>query len=762
MIDVSTLNDAQREAVEHTEGPLLVLAGAGSGKTRVLTYRIAHIVEDLGCWPYHILAITFTNKAAAEMRSRLGELLGDAARGMWISTFHAMCVRMLRIDADRLGYTRDFTIYDEDDSKRLMKEVYAELGIDEKRFPLQTMRSRISDAKNELLAPGQLEGAFIGHGVPVALIEKAYASYQNRLKLANAMDFDDLLMQGWVLLSTCEDVLKAYQERFRYILVDEYQDTNHAQYEMVKLLAAGYGNIMVVGDDDQSIYSWRGADIRNILEFERDFTGAHTVMLERNYRSTGNILAAANAVVAHNEQRKPKHLYTDESAGEKVGVYQAADERDEGRWIASRILSLMEKEGYSYDDFAVFYRTNAQSRILEDMLLRAGIPYMIAGGTRFFDRAEIRDVMAYLKLVVNPADDMSAKRVINNPKRGIGGSTVARIEAVARMEQVPFLQAAREFAESDLCKPRTKAGLESFLTVVGDAQAYAGDLRDIVELIVERSGLIAALEESRSDQDRTRIDNIHEFFGVAQEFADTHREEFEDEERALDLAAFMEWVALRSDLDSIGDEDGASVTMMTVHSAKGLEFPVVFVAGLEDSVFPHMASSRDAKGLEEERRLAYVAITRARKRLFLTYARQRFLYGRTQSNPPSRFISEIDRDNITLSGVGSESFTGTGYEKRGDRHGTFGSGRGSEMYGGHIFGGGTRSGHGSQSASATPGFGFDNAKASEKFEVGDHIDHKVFGRGVVTKAAGDAITVKFESGSVKKLMKGYAPIVKLK
>ena len=416
-IDIDTLNGPQREAVTTTEGPLLVLAGAGSGKTRVLTYRIANLIENHGVAPWEILAITFTNKAAAEMRERLGGLVGPRARGMWVSTFHSMCVRILRADAERLGFTRNFTIYDTDDQKRLYKEIMAELDIDPKRFPVNALMNRISTAKNELVVPGDFEKQATDPVGKVAA--RVYARLQERLKAANAFDFDDLLLYAYLLLKNHADVLDAYQERFRYLMVDEYQDTNHAQYAITVLLAAKHQNIMVVGDDDQSIYSWRGADIRNILEFEQDYPNAHTVKLEQNYRSVGNVLAAANAVIANNQHRKQKKLFTAAEDGEKISVYLAADERDEGRWIAGEI-ERRRAAGTSYDDMAVFYRTNAQSRMLEDMLLRAGVPYRIVGGTRFFDRAEIRDVMAYLTLVVNPADDIAAKRVVNVPRRGVG------------------------------------------------------------------------------------------------------------------------------------------------------------------------------------------------------------------------------------------------------------------------------------------------------------------------------------------------------
>ncbi|WP_302154086.1 ATP-dependent helicase [uncultured Enorma sp.] len=865
-VDIDSLNPAQREAVLTTEGPLLVLAGAGSGKTRVLTYRIAHIVADLDVRPWRILAITFTNKAAAEMRERLQALLPDGTRGMWVCTFHAMCVRMLREDADLLGYTGQFTIYDDDDSRRMVRDIMQALGIEQKQFPLNMIRSKISAAKNAMVGPEEFSR--MANTPPEQKAAQVYLELERRLRAANAMDFDDLLVRALELLRTRPEVLEKYQERFRYISVDEYQDTNHVQYEIANLLAAKYQNLMVVGDDDQSIYSWRGADISNILDFEQDFPQARVVKLEQNYRSTGHILSAANAVVRHNSQRKDKRLFTAEGDGEKIQAYQASDERDEGRWIAGEIEKL-HAGGMSYDDIAVFYRTNAQSRILEDMFLRAGVPYKIVGGTRFFDRAEIRDVMAYLKMVVNPADEMSVKRVINTPRRGIGSTSIAKIEALARQNRCSFFQAC-EFAcaETSMFSAKVRAALGDFVALVREGRRMDGELQRVVEAIVEKSGLVQALRAEGTMEAEGRVENIQEFLGVAAEFEESHDDiegtlESLEELRAAGLAdltlgdspegtgdigwgaggnvpfpsanasvdglpvgaamapapqpispvpsggsapgeiertygplacaalpALLEWLALRSDLDALAGESRA-ITMMTVHSAKGLEFPAVFVAGLEEGIFPHVAGfSDDPAKLEEERRLAYVAITRARKRLFLTYAATRRTYGSTQTNPRSRFVGEIPASDIEFSGVGSAGFEGTGWEKRGDRHGTFGSGRGSDMYGGRVFGSFTRSAGGAQRhhgispdaglKPATFGSGTsrvargaapapkveqrrpDVARAAEVFAPGDTVSHKTFGQGTVISASGDMIEVKFEkTGQVKKLMKGFAPIVKV-
>ena len=772
-IDLGGLNGPQKEAVLCTEGPLLVLAGAGSGKTRVLTHRIAHLVEDLGVAPWQIMAITFTNKAAAEMRERLAGLIGPYSRGMWVSTFHSMCVRILRADCDRLGFAQGFTIYDDDDSKRLMKQILEELNIDQKRYPIQALRNRISKAKNDLqVAEVFAEEAKDPMGQVVA---RVYTRLQERLRQLNAFDFDDLLLYTWLLLKNHPDVLAAYQQRFRYLLVDEYQDTNHAQYTLTQLLASAHQNIMVVGDDDQSIYSWRGADLSNILDFEQDYPNAHVVKLEENYRSMGNILAAANAVIANNMTRKPKKLFTSQPDGEKLSVYMATDERDEGRWIAGEIEKLHGK-GTAYNQIAVFYRTNAQSRMLEDMLLRAGVPYRLVGGTRFFDRAEIRDVMAYLSLVVNPANDIAGHRVINTPKRGIGSTTVEHIDYVAREVGCTFLQAAELCVADEEIRPATRRAIGEFTTMIREAQSYEGDLRKVVEMIVDKAGIIEAYRAVGSDEAQGRIENIQEFFGVVDEYAQTHDDAdalFEaptvaaDDEgasqppvrtfQANSLADFTEWVTLRTDMDTMSD-DGSAVTMMTIHAAKGLEFDCVFVAGMEESLFPHGNSSQDAQGLEEERRLCYVAITRARKRLYLTNAFIRQIFGQSSANPPSRFIGEIPDDLRHNIGMGSSGFSGSGWEKRGSRRGIAGSG--AEAGGGRVFG--QSSASGSRPRPKTNANAGKKAAANMTFSKGDAVDHKVFGRGTILKVDGDTLHVRFSrTGQTKKLLKDYAPIVKI-
>lgn len=776
-IDLDTLNGPQREAVLCTEGPLLVLAGAGSGKTRVLTHRIAHLVEDLNVAPWQIMAITFTNKAAAEMRERLQSLIGGGARGMWVSTFHSMCVRILRTDCERVGFAKGFTIYDDSDSKRLVEQIMDELNIDKKRYPIPALRNRISQAKNDLQVAEVFAEKTSDQVGQVAA--RVYTRLQERLRQLNAFDFDDLLLYTWLLLKNHPDVLAAYQNRFRYLMVDEYQDTNHAQYVLTQLLAAAHKNIMVVGDDDQSIYSWRGADLRNILDFEKDYPEARVVKLEENYRSMGNILAAANAVIANNLTRKPKKLFTSKPAGDKISVYSATDERDEGRWIASEI-EHQHGEGMSYNQIAVFYRTNAQSRMLEDMLMRAGVPYRLIGGTRFFDRAEIRDVMAYLNLVVNPANDVAAHRVINVPKRGIGKTTVERIDYVARETGITFLQAAELCIADDQIRSATRKAIAEFVALIHEAQGYAGDLRKVVEAIVDKAGLIRVLEAENSDDAAGRIENIQELFGVVDEYAQTHDDadalfepptaedapEADNEPpvrtfQANSLPDFVEWVTLRTDMDTVA-EDGEAITMMTIHAAKGLEFDCVFVAGMEESLFPHGNSSQDSQGLEEERRLAYVAITRARKKLYLTNAFTRQIFGQSSANPPSRFIGEIPLELRKGIGMGSAGFSGSGWEKRGSRRGIAGSG--SEAGGGRVFGQSSASGSRprQQTRPAVKPEAQKKAAAKMTFTKGDTVDHKVFGRGTITKVDGDTLHVRFSrTGQTKKLLKDYAPIVKI-
>jgi DNA helicase-2/ATP-dependent DNA helicase PcrA len=628
------LNPAQTEAVSHPDGPLLVVAGAGSGKTRVLTHRIAWLIAEKGLSPFEILAITFTNKAAQEMRERVAALVGPVARRMWVSTFHSACVRILRRDAGRLGYRSNFTIYDQADAVRLAGYVIRDLGLDAKKFPPRTIHGHISAAKNELV---DFEAyASRARTVMERRVGDVYREYQQRLLAANAMDFDDLLLVAVNLLQACPDVLEHYRRRFRHVLVDEYQDTNRAQNELILLLAGGHHQVSVVGDSDQSVYGWRGADIRNILQFEEAFPDATVVVLEQNYRSTQVILDAANAVIAGNEGRKPKALWTDRVGGELITRYQAEDEHDEGGWLAKEMQKLHRTEGpdgrepYEWGEIAVFYRANAQSRPVEEELVRRDIPYKVVGGTRFYDRREVKDLLAYLRAVANPEDEVSYKRIVNVPKRGVGDTSVDRLDRWARSHDLPFADAVARAEEAGVTG-KALSGLRQLQALLSEIREQARGDEPVgpgvlLERIAERSGYLAELESERSLEAEGRLDNIHELIGAARE-ADT-------------LDQFLEEVSLVADTDEV-DGDTSRVTLMTLHTAKGLEYPVVFIVGMEDGVFPHLRSLGEPDEMEEERRLAYVGITRARERLYLSNAWCRNLWGQTQYNPPSRFLQEI-------------------------------------------------------------------------------------------------------------------------
>ena len=794
-IDFSTLNEAQLRAVECTEGPLLVLAGAGSGKTRVLTYRIANMIENKGVEPWEILAITFTNKAANEMKERLSSLIGTISRGMWVSTFHKCCGRIIRANAKLIGFTENFTIYDSQDQKRLIKAIFSDLALDDRRYQPNAILNIISNAKNDCIyAEGFGSFATTPLERTAAIV---YVEYQKRLKAANALDFDDMLLHAYTLLKDFPEVKAAYQDRFHYILVDEYQDTNHVQYEICKMLADKHKNIMVVGDDDQSIYSWRGADVQNILDFERDYKNCTTIKLEENYRSTKNILEAANAVIAKNKKRKQKHLFSNGDVGEKVGVYYANDERDEGRWIASEIDKALKKgELSSLNEVAILYRTNAQSRTLEDMMLRSGIPYRIVGGQKFFDRKEIRDVMAYLSLITNNDDDVSFERIINTPKRGIGPSTIERIRTQAAYLSTSELVAAESLIGSGELRPKVKQQLIKFITLIRDAKSYGGTLKDIINLIISNCGITAELEEQRTDEARERIGNIEELLTVVEEFSEKNLEEDlafeapspgeEQGERVSPelttategLPAFIEWVRLRTDLDSL-DESGAAVTLMTCHASKGLEFEQVYLTGMEEGLFPSLRFDSDEDKIEEERRLAYVSFTRAKKRLVLIHTQSRRLYGTRESSPASRFLTDIPpnlRENL---GIGSSGFEGTGFEKRGSRRGIAGSA--TEFFNSGRVSTISSSSTNRRKKNSTPiSFEGEVSCSSEPeipgyqqistgslsdpkhFNINDLVEHKVFGRGIVVDLKEDRISILFEkTGQTKQLLVDYAPIVKI-
>ncbi len=665
------LNPTQRNAVATTEGPVLVVAGAGSGKTRVLTYRMAHLVRDLGVAPSAILAITFTNKAADEMRDRVANLVGGAAiRSMWVSTFHSACVRILRREAPRLGYRSAFTIYDSQDSLRAVTLAVKDLNLDPKRFPPRAIQATISNAKNELVDYESFADS--GVGFYHDNIADVYRLYQQRMLEASAMDFDDLLMVTVELFGAFPEVLEHYQERFRYIHVDEYQDTNRAQYMLVKQLAAVHRNLCVVGDSDQSIYRFRGADIRNILEFEKDYPDVRVIVLDQNYRSTETILDAANSVISNNTQRKPKRLWTDLGRGVPIIRYEAQDEHDEAAFVADEILALEDAEDLLASDVAVFYRTNAQSRVLEEVLVRYGIPYTVIGSVKFYERREIKDVLAYLRTLVNPDDPISVKRVINVPKRSIGDTSVGHIDRFAETADISFFEALERVDEIEALSARAKNSVRDFLAIVEQLreEAMAGGPRSAVDAVLTHTGYLEMIEAEKTIEALGRAENLRELSSGAEEFENVSEgavidgEEFDEMDGLRKLELFLESVALVADVDEL-DEGRSSATLMTLHNAKGLEFPIVFIIGLEDGVFPHMRSLGDPDELEEERRLAYVGITRAQRRLFLSSAWSRMLWGGTQYNPPSRFLKEIPEQLVDKAGKRQrkpklESATGAG------------------------------------------------------------------------------------------------------
>jgi DNA helicase-2/ATP-dependent DNA helicase PcrA len=638
----ATLNPTQREAVAATEGPVLVVAGAGSGKTRVLTYRIAHLVRDLGVSPYEILAITFTNKAAGEMKDRVEALIGRVAHDMWVSTFHSACVRILRQEIGRFGYRSSFTIYDDADANRLITMCIKDLDLDPKRFPPRQMKAAISRAKNELIDYETFASRDSGF-----YHEKAsdiYRLYQQRLVEASAVDFDDILKLTVELFQAFPDVLERWQNRFRYVLVDEYQDTNHAQYMLVKLLAQRHRNVCVVGDSDQSIYAFRGADLRNIMEFEKDYPDARIVLLEQNYRSTQTILDAANAVITNNAGRKPKRLWTDEGSGDPIVVFEAQDEHEEAAYIAEEITRLADT-GIAPDEIAVFYRTNAQSRVIEELFVRFGVTYQVVGGLKYYDRREVKDALAYLKSIVNPDDQVSIKRIINTPKRAIGDTSVAHVDRFSQSHGIGFMDALRRVREIDALTTRAQNGIADFVALM-DVIAEKATIgpEAAVDAVLTDTGYLDSVRSERTIEAMGREENLRELLTAAGEFEETGPASMgPDDWQALDglgkLEMFLESISLVTDLDAI--DQSRAVTLMTLHNAKGLEYPAVFLTGLEDGVFPHMRALGDPAELEEERRLCYVGITRAERRLYLTRAWSRNLWGQNNYNGPSRFLKEI-------------------------------------------------------------------------------------------------------------------------
>jgi DNA helicase-2/ATP-dependent DNA helicase PcrA len=736
------LNPQQSAAVTHAGGPLLVVAGAGSGKTRVLTRRIAYLMARRNVAPYEILAITFTNKAAGEMKERVGELVGTVAKSMWVSTFHSACVRILRQEANRLGYSNTFSIYDSADSQRLITIVAKELNLDPKRYPARAFQSIISNAKNELLSPQDYLKAASNQFEQV--VADVYTIYQGRLMRANAMDFDDLILKTVEVLQRYPEAKARFRSRFRHVLIDEYQDTNHAQYILVKELVgtelegSAPAELCVVGDADQSIYGFRGATIRNILQFEMDYPNATTVLLEQNYRSTQNILNAANAVITKNESRKEKNLWSDAGAGSPLTGYVAESEHDEANFIADEIRSLQRDGDSTPGETAIFYRTNAQSRVFEEVFMRMALPYKVVGGLRFYERREVKDLLAYLRVLANCEDEISLRRIINIPKRGIGDTSLDYVDQFAQSSGISFWQGLLRCKEITSVPARAAQAMSEFtsmisaLSVLVEAKVKPSV---IVEAALEQSGLLKELAESTDPQDEVRVENLKELVAVSMEYEERSFEELgEDEE--ISLAGFLEKVSLVADADEIpeGDDHGGVVTMMTLHTAKGLEFPTVFLTGMEDGIFPHSRTFDDKDEIEEERRLAYVGLTRARKRLYISRAEYRSTWGAPNYNPPSRFLDEIPEDVIVWRNQSSDSLISSMTKK-------------------------------TRFASAPPPRATGKKSMAMELAVGERVSHDTFGLGTVVAVAGAGdkaeATINFGQYGEKRLLLRYAPVEKL-
>ncbi|HGF8158180.1 DNA helicase PcrA [Enterococcus faecium] len=733
------MNPRQKEAVLHTDGPLLLMAGAGSGKTRVLTHRIAYLIEEKEVNPWNILAITFTNKAAKEMKERVNAILASGGEDVWVSTFHSMCVRILRRDVDFIGYNRNFTIIDSSEQLTLMKRILKELNIDPKKYDPRSILGTISQAKNSLQTPQdftKMQGSYYEE-----IAAKCYAAYQKELQYNQCMDFDDLIMNTIRLFEEHPDSLTYYQNKFHYIHVDEYQDTNHAQYTLVNLLAGRFRNLCVVGDADQSIYGWRGADMQNILDFEKDYPDAAVILLEQNYRSTKNILSAANQVIENNSNRKPKNLWTENKEGNKITYYRADNERDETRFIVNRMQEEIRSNHRNYGDFAILYRTNAQSRVMEETLLKANIPYKMVGGHKFYDRKEIKDILAYLNVLTNPQDSISFERIVNSPKRGIGPGSIEKLRSFASLHEWPLLEAAQNV---DLANIGGKAGqqLGAFGEMIQEVTQMIPYLTvtELTKEVLDRSGYLEDLKIQNTLEAQARIENLEEFLTVTQEFDKQFEQQNEEDADAPEekLTVFLNDLALVSDIDNL-EEDASQVTLMTLHAAKGLEFPVVFLIGLEEGVFPLSRALMEESELEEERRLAYVGITRAEEALYLTNAFSRTLYGRTQYNRPSRFVEEIDQELLEIEGMRPTPKKTPVFAKK-----TAYSYKQPETA---VV----------PSKSATGG-------ENNSWKPGDKVKHKKWGLGTVVRVSGTSkdleLDVAFPSQGVKRLLAAFAPIEK--
>ena len=762
------MNDQQAEAVQTTEGPLLIMAGAGSGKTRVLTHRIAYLIDEKMINPWNILAITFTNKAAREMRER-AVALNPATSETLIATFHSMCVRILRREADHIGYNRNFTIVDPGEQRTLMKRILKNLNLDPKKWNERAILGTISNAKNDLL--DEIAYEHQAGDMYTQIVAKCYKAYQEELRRSEAMDFDDLIMMTLRLFDKNPDVLAYYQQRYQYIHVDEYQDTNHAQYQLVKLLASRFKNICVVGDADQSIYGWRGADMQNILDFEKDYPEAKVVLLEENYRSTKKILQAANDVIKNNRNRRPKKLWTQNDEGEQIVYYRANDERDEAVFVASTIDNIVREKVKNFKDFAVLYRTNAQSRTIEEALLKSNIPYTMVGGTKFYSRKEIRDVISYLNLIANTSDNISFERVVNEPKRGVGPGTLEKLRNFAYEQNMSLLDASANIMLSPI-KGKAAQGVYDFANMILNLRDQLDGLSitDTVEAILDKSGYLDALSMQQTLESQSRIENIEEFMSVTKNFDETNTDGTEDETGIDRLGRFLNDLALIADTDD-GEAEAAEVTLMTLHAAKGLEFPVVFLIGMEEGVFPLSRASEEPDELEEERRLAYVGITRAEEILFLTNANTRTLFGKTGYNRPSRFLREISDDLLQYQGLARPANSSFGVRFTKEEPTQFGQGMSLQQALQTRKANAQPQKHtgGAQPFSkATGGLPFskasDSGNSATDWEIGDIAHHKKWGDGTVLEVTGSGKTqelkIKFPEVGLKKVLASVAPIVK--